>query len=212
MKTQRLEQGSNISSGCPGPRGPGTTHNKIDQGRSLTLRAPQGCLRVWVRRIQPTVREQVNLHRRLGSYPAYLSTPRRPSSHPRGFRLIHLSKSFVVKVLRRLPLKVRQRSTFSRVGPAGRCPAATGRRNLIVRSALVNRPPRRFLSNPREAHIDSQRAFRHRVGSTVIRRRKPTGSPLRSYFSKGVAGSNRRPGATNAAVQAPRPLPGRWQE
>ena len=112
MKTQRLEQGTNISSGCPGPRGPGTTHNKIDQGRSLTLRAPQGCLRVWVRRIQPTVREQVNLHRRLGSYPAYLSTPRRPSSHPRGFRLIHLSKSCVTKVLRRQPLRVHRRSTF----------------------------------------------------------------------------------------------------
>ena len=26
LKTQRLEQGSNISSGCPGPRRPGTTH------------------------------------------------------------------------------------------------------------------------------------------------------------------------------------------
>jgi len=39
------------------PVRPGATHNKIDQGRSLTLRAPQGCLRVWVRRIQPTMRE-----------------------------------------------------------------------------------------------------------------------------------------------------------
>ena len=151
MKTQRLEQGSNISSGCPGPRGPGTTHNKIDQGRSLTLRAPQGCLRVWVRRIQPTVREQVNLHRRLGSYPAYLSTPRRPSSHPRGFRLIHLSKSCVTKVLRRQPLQVRRRSTFFFPRPSqrslSRLLSQPGEADLIVRSALVNRPSRRFLSN-----------------------------------------------------------------
>ena len=61
--------------------------------------------------------------RRLGSYPAYLSTPRRPSSHPRGFRLIHLSKSCVAKVLRRLPLKVRRRSTFP---PKRRCLSAGG--------------------------------------------------------------------------------------
>jgi len=60
---------------------------------------------------------------RLGSYPAYLSTPRRPSSHPRGFRLIHLSKSCVAKVLRRLPLKVRRRSTFP---PERRCLSAGG--------------------------------------------------------------------------------------
>lgn len=58
--TGPLEQGSNISSGCPGPRRPGTTHNKIDQGRSLTLRAPQGCLRVWVRQPRTVLREQAD--------------------------------------------------------------------------------------------------------------------------------------------------------
>ena len=78
------------------PVRPGAT-NKIDQGRSLSLRAPQGCLRVWVRRIRPTVREQVDLHRRLGSYPAYLSTPRRPSSHPRGFRLFTCQRAVLLK-------------------------------------------------------------------------------------------------------------------
>jgi hypothetical protein len=99
------------------------------------LRAPQGCLRVWVRRIQPTVREQVNLHRRLGSYPAYLSTPRRPSSHPRGFRLIHLSKSCVTKVLRHRPLQVRDARLIS--------PADSPQRSL-----------------PRSGEAESYRSFR----------------------------------------------------
>src|SRR4030095_4625684 len=53
--------------------------------------------------------------------------------------------------------------------------------------------------------ITRGKPVRFRLGSTVIRRRGPTGSPLRSYFSKGVARSNRRSGPTNAAVQAPRP-------
>ena len=114
-------------------------------------------MRVWVRRIQPTVREQADLHRRLGSYPAYLSTPRRPSSHPRGFRLIHLSKSCVTKVLRQQPLRVRRRTTFLGRRPQSRSLPirlpSQGRRNLIVRSALVNRTQRRFLCNLRETQM-----------------------------------------------------------
>ena len=83
---------------------------------------------------------------RLGSYPAYLSTPRRPSSHPRGFRLIHLSKSLVVKVLRHQPLQVRDVRLFSSLDSPQRSLPGRGRRNLIVRSALVNRPQEGFFT------------------------------------------------------------------
>ena len=144
-----------------------------------------------------------NQFRRLGSYPAYLSTPRRPSSHPRGFRLIHLSKSCVVKVLRPLALKVRERSTF-RTGEA--LPLGEGRRNLIVRSALVNRPPRRFLSNLRDVQIDPQRASRHRLGA--VQSYADANRQVRHFartFQKMLLEATSDSKLTNAAVQAPRP-------
>ena len=50
-----------------------------------------------MRRLGPVLREQSDLRQRLGSYPACLSTPRRPSSHPRGFRLFTCQRAVLLK-------------------------------------------------------------------------------------------------------------------
>ena len=158
------------------------------------MRAPQGCLRVWVRRLRPDLREQTDPSPTtwiLPGLPEYTQASEFTSSR---LPIIHLSKSCVVKVLRKLPLKVRRRSTFfhppaRRESPRGRRGAESYRSFRPCQSA----PAEIFVQPSREANRPVTNALRRRLGSTVIRRREPTRSPLRLYFSKGVAGSNRRP-------------------
>ena len=115
-----------------------------------------------------------------------------------------LLKSYVVNLYRFADVQL-----FSSRRSSKRLLSQPGEADLIVRSAVVNRPSGRFLSNLRDFPIDPQqtvgtpselartspskaRSF-HR-GGTFIRRGEPAGSLLRSYFSKGVAIRNRRPG------------------
>ena len=195
------------------------------------MRAPQGCLRVWVRRIQPTVREQVNLHRRLGSYPAYLSTPRRPSSHPRGFRLIHLSKSCVTKVLRRQPLQVRRRSTFfpaagSALAFAFAFPTGGGgsyrpfRPCQSAASKIFVQPSRRPDRPATNRRNSTGTGSRQPVEGPFVSPRRYIHTPWRTgrfaaslvLFKRCCESQQATREPTNAAVQSPRQVPCRWRE
>jgi hypothetical protein len=117
-RLDRLSKAQTFLLAAPGAT-PGTT-NKIDQGRSLSLRAPQGCLRVWVR---PTTSTPAS--GRLSCRTTWiLPGPRQytDASELTSSRLptIHLSKSYVTKVLRHRPLRVRDVQLFSPPGSSQR--------------------------------------------------------------------------------------------
>ena len=136
------------------PVRPGAT-NKIDQGRSLSLRAPQGCLRVWVRQPKPVLREQAAPRPTTWILPgprqytdaAELTSSRLPT--------IHLSKSLLLKSYAISPYGFVTLNFFCPVGRRNLRRPGRGRRNHIVRSASVNRLPRRFSSNLRGVLIDT---------------------------------------------------------
>jgi len=146
--TQRFEQGSNILLAAPGAT-PGTT-NKIDQGRSLSLRAPQGCLRFGCAgSSRPCVsRPTFTDDWILPGLPEYTQASEFTSSR---LPIIHLSKSSVVKVLRQQPLKVRRRSTFFTDRPARVTSRLRGSGILSIVPPLSIGPPRRFSCNLRES-------------------------------------------------------------
>ena len=170
------------------------------------MRAPQGCLRVWVRRLRPTLREQDLPSPAtwiLPGLPEYTQASEFTSSRLPTYSLV---KELVAKVLRQQPLQVHPRPTFSG-RPAEKLAASQSGEAESYRPfrPCQSTPAEIFVQPSRRSHRPSANHFGFRFGSTVIRRRGPTGSPFRSYFSKGVARSNRRFRPTNAAVQAPRP-------
>lgn len=163
----RILQGSNIFLAAPGPRGPGDYSQFIDQGRSLTLRAPQGCLRYLMRHgYQPSLSTRLQ-PARMGS--CARATPMHGQSVHRRTRAHILAASDyslvkeLVKALRQLTYQVRRRPAFLCDSPLSRTRnrlkrrllARLRERNLIVASAVVNPPSGRFSSNLHGTPIDS---------------------------------------------------------
>ena len=143
------------SSGCPRARTRGTS--QIDQGRSLCVHH-RGCLRYLMRTSTRWILRSNRYTHAWDLGARATSVHRRTRAHTLVAPTIHLSKSKTSKVLRRLPLQGSSSSDFfpfvARSRPYRPAPFVSGERNLIVRSAPVNRPPRRFLSNLHKPPID----------------------------------------------------------
>ena len=151
--------------------------------------------------------------------PGHVSTPTRPSSHPRGSDYSLVKEQLLLKSYVDWPYKVRRRSTFfpSEAGealPRGsrgaesyrsirRCQSAVAK-IFVQPSRTANRP----VANPlRSLHAGSTPARKSRSAinfGSVIRRSMAASSPLALPFFKDVASCNRRPGSskTLAAVQS----------